>query len=364
MKLVNRDLLIWLNSIGITRNVTYRKMEEYFGDINEIWEASEKSIKYVLNNASIVENVLRNRNADYYENVKSSIENHGISAITILDSEFPLKLKQIYDPPRVIYVKGKCNFDMPSIAIVGARKATAYGKWAAYHFASELSKWNISIISGLALGIDAESHKAALDCNNHTIAVLGCGVEKCYPAYNTKIYNRIIEDGCVISEYYIGTRPLKYHFPARNRIISALSDGIVVVEAALKSGALITADFALEHGKEIYVVPGNINSTNSAGSNKLICDGAKILLNVNDIIEDLELKFNIINEDKKAVESVHLSEEEQKIYDIIKSEQIHIDLLSYKSGYAISKLSPILTILELKEFIVQLPGKIFANNIS
>ncbi|MBN4069402.1 DNA-processing protein DprA [bacterium AH-315-G05] len=308
--------------------------------------------------------LLKNRNVDYYESIKRNIKEHGISAITILDSDFPLKLKQIYDPPRVIYVKGKCKFDIPSIAIIGARKATPYGKWAAYHFASELSKWNVSIISGLALGIDAESHKAALDANNHTIAVLGCGVEKCYPAYNTKIYDRIIEVGCVISEYYIGTQPLKYHFPARNRIISALSDGIVVVEAALKSGALITADFALEHGKEIYVVPGNINSANSVGTNKLICDGAKILLNVNDIVEDLKLKFNIKNEDAKAKESVQLSEEEQKIYDIIKSEQIHIDFLSYKSGYAINKLSPILTILELKEFIMQLPGKIFTINIS
>ncbi|MBN4067673.1 MAG: DNA-protecting protein DprA [Alkaliphilus sp.] len=364
MKLVNRDLLIWLNSIGITRDITYRKMKEYFGDINEIWTASEKSIKYALNNASIVESLLKNRNVDYYESIKRNIKEHGISAITILDSDFPLKLKQIYDPPRVIYVKGKCKFDIPSIAIIGARKATPYGKWAAYHFASELSKWNVSIISGLALGIDAESHKAALDANNHTIAVLGCGVEKCYPAYNTKIYDRIIEVGCVISEYYIGTQPLKYHFPARNRIISALSDGIVVVEAALKSGALITADFALEHGKEIYVVPGNINSANSVGTNKLICDGAKILLNVNDIVEDLKLKFNIKNEDAKAKESVQLSEEEQKIYDIIKSEQIHIDFLSYKSGYAINKLSPILTILELKEFIMQLPGKIFTINIS
>ncbi|MGV8146336.1 MAG: DNA-processing protein DprA [Alkaliphilus sp.] len=363
MKLLNRDLLIWLNSIGITRDITYRKMKEYFGDINEIWTASEKSIKYALNNASIVESLLQNRNAGYYESVRNNISKHEINAITILDSDFPLKLKQIYDPPRVIYVKGKSNFDMPSIAIVGARKATAYGKWAAYHFASQLSKWNISIISGLALGIDAESHKAALDNNNHTVAVLGCGVENCYPAYNTKIYNRVVEKGSVLSEYYIGTQPLKYHFPARNRIISALSDGVIVVEAALKSGALITADFALEHGKEIYAVPGNINSTNSAGTNKLICDGAKILLNVNDIIEDLKHRFNLVNEDTKTAESCQLSDEEQKVYDIIKLEQIHIDLLSYKTGFTICKLSPILTILELKGFVLQLSGKIFTVNL-
>lgn len=364
MTLMNRDLLIWLNSIGITRDAIYRRIEEYYGDINEIWTASEKSIKNMLKNDSIAESIICNRNVDYYESVKNNIKKHGINIITILDSDFPIKLKQIYDPPRVLYIRGKCNFDIPSIAIVGTRKATAYGRWAAYRFASELSEWKVSIVSGLALGVDAESHKAALDNNNHTTAVLGCGVEECYPVYNTKIYNKIIEKGCVLSEYYIGTLPLKYHFPARNRIISALSDGLIVVEAALKSGALITADFALEHGKEIYAVPGNINSINSAGTNKLISDGAKILLNVDDVIEDLKLKYNLENKEETAIENSHLSVEEQKIYDIIKLERINIDLIAYKSSYKINRLSPILTILELKGFITRLPGKCFAANIN
>ena len=209
-----------------------------------------------------------------------------IKTILIENPKYPEKLRQIYDPPKKLYVMGNAEIlnDL-SIAIVGCRETTEYGKKAAIYFASNLAKQDINIVSGLAKGIDSYAHIGALQAKGKTIAVIGSGLDIIYPKENEKLAQEIIKSGgAIISEYPLGTKPEKEHFPARNRIISGLSNGVLVVEAKEKSGSLITADFAMEQGKDVFVVPGNINSLNSVGTNNLIKDGAILVNNYNDII--------------------------------------------------------------------------------
>lgn len=210
-----------------------------------------------------------------------------IKKITIENEKYPELLKQIYDPPKCLYVMGNIEIlNKASIAIVGCRDATEYGEKAANYFAYNLAKQNVNIVSGLAKGIDSFSHIGALKANGKTIAVVANGLDIIYPKENEKLTKEIIEKGgAIISEYPIGTRPEKEHFPARNRIISGLSQAVLVVEAKEKSGSLITADFAMEQGKDVFAVPGNINLLNSVGTNNLIKDGAIPVTNYLDILE-------------------------------------------------------------------------------
>lgn len=224
------------------------------------------------------------------------MKRNNIEIINIYDKYYPDKLKVIYDPPVVLYVKGdKSILNENGMAIVGCRSCTEYGKIIAQKFAYNLSINNINVISGLARGIDSFAHIGSLKGNGKTIAVVGCGLDRVYPDENKNLFREIIKTGgAVISEYVIGTKPVAKNFPRRNRIISALSNGVIVVEAGLKSGTLITVDFALEQGKDIYAIPGNINSPNSYGTNDLIKQGAKLVTN----IEDIELPKRIIPNEK------------------------------------------------------------------
>lgn len=210
---------------------------------------------------------------------------NNIETITIKDKYYPDKLKVIYDPPVVLYSKGdKTILNKKAMAIVGCRLCTEYGKITAKKIAYNLSMNNINVISGLARGIDAAAHTGSLAGTGKTIAVVGCGLDRVYPEENKNLFREIIKaGGVIISEYVIGTKPLAKNFPKRNRIISGLSNGVIVVEAGLKSGTLITADFALEQGKDVYAIPGNINSPNSYGTNDLIKQGAKIITDIKDI---------------------------------------------------------------------------------
>lgn len=216
------------------------------------------------------------------------IENK-IKKITLDNENYPTLLKQIYDPPKVLYVKGNTDIlNNISVAIVGCRDSTKYGNKATQYFAYNLSKNNINIISGLAKGIDSFAHIGALQAKGKTIAVLGCGLDIVYPKENEDLFKEIIKQGgAIISEYPIGTKPKKNNFPARNRIISGLSRAIIVVEAREKSGALITADFAMEQGRNVFSVPGNINSITSVGTNQLIKDGAIPVCNYQDVLNNL-----------------------------------------------------------------------------
>ncbi len=357
-----REILIWLSHIGGINLKTIEAFKDYFGSLAELWNVDEKHLYQVLDKRRIIaDKITQNRNKSYLEKIQQKLLEENIKPITIGEDHYPDKLRDIYDPPYVIYIKGSLNLEKPLISIVGSRKASPYGKWAAYQFAKELSQWGIGVVSGLALGIDTASHKGALENNGYTIGVLGCGIDKCYPTTNTAIMNKMIDSGCIMGEYSPGTPPLKHHFPARNRIISGISDGIIIVEAAEKSGALITVDFALEQGKEIYALPGNINQQQSRGTNLLIKDGAKILLGIEDILEDLEKKYPIRHQNTNKAKG-QLSPLEEKILLTVKEGQPSIDHIAYKCGIKVNELSSILTILELKGFISQLPGKTFIAN--
>lgn len=209
-----------------------------------------------------------------------------IIKITMENEKYPILLKQIYDPPKCLYVMGNIEIlNNPSIAIVGCREATEYGKKAATYFSYNLAKQNVTIVSGLARGIDSYSHIGTLKANGKTIAVIGSGLDIIYPKENEQLAKKIVEQGgAIISEYPLGTSPQKEHFPARNRIISGISQATLVIEAKEKSGSLITADFAMEQGKDVYSVPGNINSKNSVGTNNLIKDGAIPVSKFSDIL--------------------------------------------------------------------------------
>lgn len=209
-----------------------------------------------------------------------------IKIIKIEDKDYPEKLKNIYNPPKELYVLGNEKIlNETAIAIVGSRNCTKYGAQNAYKFAYEIAKRNICVISGLAKGVDAYSHKGAVLAKGKTIAVLGCGLDVIYPSENFELYKKIVQaGGTIITEYPLGTKPKRYNFPERNRIISGLSEKILVIEAKERSGALITVDYALEQGKDVYAIPGNITSLNSVGPNELIKEGAFIVTNIQDIV--------------------------------------------------------------------------------
>ncbi len=228
---------------------------------------------------------------EYINNLEIYIKymtKYNIKILTINDQYYPKKLKKIYDPPVVLFYKGNISIiEKPSIAIIGCRECSNYGVKLAEMFSNRLSMHNINIVSGLARGIDAHSHIGCLKGNGKTIAVIGNGIDNIYPKENRELANRIIEkNGLILSEYVVGTKPLKRNFPARNRIISGISEGILVIEAKLKSGTLITVDFGLEQGKSIYAIPGNITSNNSVGTNELLKQGAKLVTSIEDILED------------------------------------------------------------------------------
>ena len=233
----------------------------------------------------MVENIISKENRENLEKQIECLQKQNIKILTIEDKEYPKILKTIYDYPISIYVKGNEKIlNMPSIGIVGCRESSPYGEKVAQYFAYHLSKRNINIISGLAKGIDSQSHIGAIKAKGITIGVIGSGLDIVYPKENQYLYEKIIkENGAIISEYPLGVKPIKMNFPERNRIISGMSKGIIVVEAKKKSGTLITVDFALEQGRNVYVVPGNIDEVNSIGTNDLIKQGAQMVTTYKDI---------------------------------------------------------------------------------
>lgn len=358
----NRDVLIWLNSIEGITNRTIDKIENSFPNIASIWYASNEEILNVNGvSEKIKQNIIKYKTSEYYEKLLINISKIGAQVVTIYDKQYPASLLNIYDYPKVLYILGQLiPTDDQAIAIVGSRKATPYGKWAAEKFASELANIGVTLVSGLAKGIDTLVHKNAIKSKTRTIAVLGCGVDVIYPSSNKELYKKIIENGCIISEFPLGTKPFPYNFPQRNRIISGLSLGVIVIEASDKSGSLITAHHAIEQGKDVFALPGNINSIYSRGTNLLIKDGAKLIMSLEDVIEEIDLlKDKYLKLKNRKVNHELLSEKESKVVKCISERPIHCDMISYVTGIDISELYSILTVLEMKDIVKQLPGKIF-----
>ncbi len=280
-----------------------------------------------------------------------------IQVVSLESREYPSLLRQIADPPPVLFYRGKLPLPQQLLlAVVGSRKATAYGKQVTAGFAKGLALAGVGVVSGLALGIDAQAHRRCLDYGGYTVAVLGCGTDVVYPASHRELYNDIATKGCLVSEFPPGTPPHSNNFPRRNRIISGLCRGVVVVEAAIKSGAMITVGYALEQGRDVYAVPGNITSPASAGCNQLIDQGARPALHVNQIIHDCGLVAVASESSPEGRGGM-----EQEILEKIDGQGVSLDELSHSTGLPGSVLLAHLVTLELQGLILRLPGQKYAR---
>lgn len=286
MELQDKKYWIWLSLIRGIGNKKKQMLLERYETPERIYNLNSKEVTNIKElTKEAINNILDKNIRNKIENHIEYIQKNNIKLITIKDKEYPAKLKNIYDPPIVLYIKGDINIlDNRSIAIIGCRDASEYGINSAKYFSYNLAKKGVNIVSGLAKGIDSYAHIGAINAKGNTIAIIGNGLDSVYPKENIEIARKILETGgSIITEYPLGTKPEKMNFPARNRIISGISNSVIVVEAKAKSGTLITVDFALEQGRDVYVVPGNINSINSIGTNELLKQGAKPVTNYFDI---------------------------------------------------------------------------------
>ncbi len=288
MKNEDKKYWLWFSKLKSVNCIQKNLLLKLYCMPQEIWKLEEEELNKIkgLSKESINE-ILNNKNRENLEEYVNYINKENIKIITIYDEIYPEKLKNIYDNPVVLYAKGNLKLlNEEGVSIVGSRNCSSYGKQISELLAYNLAKNNKCIISGLAKGIDTCAHIGTLKAKGKTIAVIGNGIDNIYPFENKKLSELILKNnGLIVTEYIIGSRPDKLNFPQRNRIISGLSDGVVVVEAKRKSGALITADFALEQGKDVFAIPGNINNVNSEGTNELIKQGAHIVTNYKDILD-------------------------------------------------------------------------------
>ncbi len=291
-----------------------------------------------------------------YENAEKEIntaERIKVRIVPFYDDDFPKQLSVIKEPPLILYEKGTIKReDAVSVSIVGSRKCTEYGKSIARKLSSELARVGITIISGMAYGIDAESHRGALSSQGRTIAVLGCGVDVVYPTSNRVLYEQILENGAVVSEFPLGSKPVPYNFPIRNRIISGLSLATIVVEAQERSGSLITASYASEQGKDVFAVPGNITSESSKGTNALIRDGAIPLIETEDVLRNVRAFESLSIKNK-----VLISDEEKKILECLDNSSETLETLSQKLGMEPLKLLEQLTLMEINGIVKKSGGR-------
>ncbi|MDF2878365.1 MAG: dprA, partial [Clostridia bacterium] len=338
------------------------KMIEHFGSYEKSYYASTSEYKQFGLQDAQIEKVHQSK--ETVEDLAKIIEQcaqQQINIVDLLDINYPYYLKQIPDAPIVLFVKGDVSYlNGPIVAIVGSRKCSEYGFEVAYRLASELAEKGIIVISGMAYGIDEAAHKGALKTGN-TIAVLGAGINICYPNQNYNIYTLIPKHGCLVSEYFLNTPPLPFQFPKRNRIISGMAMGILVVEADVKSGSLITADLALQYNRDVFAIPGNITSKLSSGTNELIKNGAKCVTKAQDIIEEfpefVDLKIDTLSNDPLKNSESKLAEDESIVYAYVGQNPINLNELFKNTKLPYEIVYPSLIKLEIKGLVKRLPGE-------
>jgi len=357
MNHTDRDYLIGLNLIP---QLTPKRIQRLFGRFETfegIWNAPASAFANLFGSRVLGEAIASARSEAALDEELVKAEDKAVHIVTLVDEEYPAVLREIDDPPIVLYVRGEQPIDSArSIAIVGTRRGTRYGKMVAARFASQLAMKGFIIVSGLAAGIDAAAHQGTLDVGGFTVAVMGCGIDYPYPKRNQPIYERIVETGVVMSEYPMGSRPAKWTFPQRNRILAGLSRGVIVIQAPERSGALITARCALEQGRDVFAVPGNINSLTSAGSNRLIKQGAKLVDSVDDIFEEYP-DLQLVREDASAEDiEPKLGETEATVYELIGLEPVHMDDIIARADLSPTEASHILLLLQLENLIEEAEG--------
>ena len=358
------DRFYWLalNSIPGFGPVLIKALLDQFGDPKRVFEASRRELARVDGVGEQLAEVIKetdvrgkvHRELKLIGKVKASI-------VTIRDQSYPNNLRQIYDSPPLLYVRGSLQpRDDLAISMVGSRLASNYGRMITEKIAGDLASQGVTMVSGMARGIDSAAHRGALSVGGRTIAVLGCGVDIVYPPENRHLFEEIVAHGAVISEFPMSTPPEGMNFPRRNRIISGLSLGVVIVQASARSGSLITARLALEQNRDVFAVPGNIGMVGSQGTNRLIKQGAKLIESAEDILEEVLPRFRhqgLEFEDR----DLSLEEEEERVFCLLEDEPIHIDSIIAQTGMNASCVSTILLQLELKGLVQQLSGKRFVK---
>ncbi len=344
-------------------NIAFKNLLERFGSPNTILNATFSDLANVT---GVSEETARNISQKRFERDPSKelqkVERCGACIITYSDAVYPQALREIYDPPMLLYLKGRdIPNNRPFISMVGSRIPTHYGLQVAERIAQGLARRGVGVASGMARGIDSAAHWGCINGKGFTIAVLGTGIDRVYPASNKKLYQRIIEQGVIISEFPLGTPPKPNHFPIRNRIISGLSRAVVIVEATKNSGSLITAAQALEQGRDIFAVPGSVNSFKSTGCHFLIKQGAGLVESADDILEAIGFNQPFRSKTDTFQKEIRpaMNEPEKIIYDLIRDYPMHIDQIACQGNLEPQEVSSTLTRMELKGMIRQLPGKLF-----
>ncbi len=358
MSLAEKAYWVAFGQVSRINPIRFRKIINFFPSLEAAWYASRDELNQAGIEPEVVDDFFIKREsidtAGLWQNVLS--ENIGI--LTINEPSYPSILKEIYDPPAFLYYKGRMDDpDEFRLAVVGTRKTSTYGRQAASEIVSNLASQKLTIVSGMALGIDSIAHEATIEASGRTIAVLGSGIDRgsIYPSTNRRLAERIIESGgAVISEFPLGSLGLKHHFPQRNRIISGLALGTMVVEAGEESGSLITAKAALDQNREVFAVPGTIYNPTSIGPNKLIKMGAKLVTDANDVLEALDLSHVKAYVENKAI--IPDSPEEEKLLTLLSKEPLHIDVIIKNCGMDASAVSSLLTLMEMKGKVRNLGG--------
>jgi DNA processing protein len=351
------DLGYWLgfNLVRGIGPVRLRALLDAFGDVRSAWHAPEGALREVGLDRRSLNNLLSARHQVDLEQLVAKVEGSGAQVLTWDSPSYPSLLAQIPDPPPVLFVRGEITAsDEWGVAVVGTRKATTYGREVARRLAGELARNGVTVISGMARGIDGVSHRAALEAGGRTIAVLGCGVDVVYPSEHRRLAAQIAENGALVSDYPLGTQPEASNFPPRNRIISGLSLGVVVVEAGVTSGALITADFAADQGREVFAVPGSILTSTSVGCNRLLREGAGVVTEARDVLESLHL--DQLAEKQVAREVLPANATEAALFEVLSPEPSHVDDLARVTGLPVETVSSALVMMELKGMVRQVGG--------
>lgn len=375
-------MISWI-ALNMTPGVGPRaatKLLERFGSPDAVFQARRTELESLRLRPETIESILKREFEDKAVEELENVKLLGGDVLILDDGSYPALLREIADPPMTLYVKGEWQacFDQPCVAVIGSRMCSTYGENAAEMLARDLASRGICIVSGLARGIDAAAHKGAIRGGGKTVAVMGTGIDNVYPRENTRLVKEILESGgCIVSQFPLGTPPLKDNFPYRNRIISGLSFGVLIIEASERSGSLITARLAAEQDREVMAVPGNITSGNSYGTNYLIKSGAKLVQQWQDVVAELpsEISASILPPKIDQQTNGHtlkqqelvpadLNDNEKRIWPLLPADDaIHIDVLLESSGLSFGDLNSALVALDIRDLIRVLPGKHYARRI-
>ncbi|MDD2897220.1 MAG: DNA-processing protein DprA [Desulfuromonadaceae bacterium] len=355
---------IGLKAVPGIGNVAFRRLLEHFDTPEAALKASPAALTGIRGiTPAIIDGIKNGAWHSFAEKECRRLEASAAHLVTYISSDYPKSLFEIPDPPPFLYVKGELRSRELSIAIVGSRRATSYGLMTTGRLAGALASSGVCVVSGMARGVDTAAHRGALQAGGRSIGVLGCGVDNVYPPENRPLFEEMTQKGCLVSEFPLGTLPLAENFPRRNRIISGLSSGVLVVEAAEKSGSLITAQYALEHGREVFAVPGNISFATSRGCNRLIKQGAKLVDCVEDILEELPACTRISDDTPLLLpppRTFALTPKEAAIYELLARSPLHIDDIISQTELTAGEVSSMLLHLELKGAVTALPGTHYA----